>query len=94
MEIYAHKKKIAFKNIDELIQNSEIKHMLSERIERLHKGFANFEKSNRFTLLPNEVTIESGELTNTLKIRRPIINNLYANEIEAMYRQPRKHSHN
>ena len=91
---YARKKKIAFKNIDELIQNSEIKHMLSERIERLQKGFANFEKIKRFTLLPKEFTIESGELTNTLKIRRPIINNLYANEIEAMYRQPRKHSHN
>jgi len=82
---YAYKKKIAFRNIDELIQNNEIKRMLAERIERLQNGFANFEKIKRFTLLPKEFTIENGELTNTLKIRRPIINNLYANEIEAMY---------
>lgn len=82
---YARKKKIAFRNVDELIQNSEIKRMLAERIDRLQNGFASFEKIKRFTLLPKEFTIESGELTNTLKIRRPIINHLYANEIEAMY---------
>lgn len=82
---YARRKKITFRNIDELIQNSEIRRMLTERIERLQKGFANFEKIKRFTLLPKEFSIEAGELTNTLKLRRPIINRLYANEIEAMY---------
>lgn len=82
---YANRKKIAFKNVDELIENSEIKKMLAERIERLQSGFASFEKIKRFTLLPKEFSIESGELTNTLKLRRPIINNRYANEIEAMY---------
>lgn len=82
---YARRKKIAFRSIDELIQNNDIRKMLEERIERLQKGFANFEKIKRFTLLPKEFSIESGELTNTLKLRRPIINNRYAHEIEAMY---------
>lgn len=82
---YARRKKIAFRNIDELIQNKEIRKMLEDRIERLQKGFASFEKIKRFTLLPKEFTIESGELTNTLKLRRPIINHRYAHEIEAMY---------
>lgn len=82
---YARRKKIAFKSIDELIQNSEIKRMIAERIENLQNGLANFEKIKRFTLLPKEFTIESGELTNTLKLRRRIINNRYAHEIEAMY---------
>ncbi len=82
---YARRKKIAFRSVDELIQNKEIRKMLEERIERLQKGFANFEKIKRFTLLPKEFSIESGELTNTLKLRRPIINNRYAHEIEAMY---------
>ena len=44
-----------------------------------------FEKIKKFTLLPKEFTMEAGELTNTLKIRRPVINRHYANEIEAMY---------
>lgn len=68
-----------------MVQNAEIKKFIAERIERLQKGFAGFEKIKRFTLLPREFSIENGELTNTLKIRRPAINAHYANEIEAMY---------
>lgn len=82
---YARRKKIAFKSVDELIQNSEIKKMIAERIEKLQTGLAGFEKIKKFTLLPHEFSIESGELTNTLKLRRPVINSLYSNEIEAMY---------
>ena len=59
--------------------------MIAERIEKLQAGLAGFEKIKKFTLLPHEFSIESGELTNTLKLRRPVINSLYSNEIEAMY---------
>lgn len=82
---YAKKKKIAFKNLDDLIHNSEIIKMIGERIDKLQKGLPSFEQIKKFTLLPNAFTIESGELTNTLKIRRPVINQRYAKEIEAMY---------
>lgn len=82
---YARKHKISFKSLDDLVRNSEIIKMISERIEELQKGLAGFEKIKKFTLLPKEFTIESGELTNTLKIRRPVINRHYAKEIAAMY---------
>ncbi|MDE6098556.1 MAG: long-chain fatty acid--CoA ligase [Muribaculaceae bacterium] len=82
---YARKKKIEFRSIEDLIQNSEIIRMLQERIDRLQKNFANFERIKKFTLLPREFSIETGELTNTLKLRRRIINNLYSDQIEAMY---------
>ena len=82
---YARRKKIAFRNVDELIENTEIKKMIAERIERLQNGFAGFERIKKFTLLPKEFTIEAGELTNTLKLRRPIINDIYHDKIEAMY---------
>ncbi|MDE6287633.1 MAG: AMP-binding protein, partial [Muribaculaceae bacterium] len=82
---YARRHKIAFRNIDDLINNSEIRKFFDERIERLQKGLAGFEKIKRFTLLPKEFTIENGELTNTLKLRRRVINNRYARQIEAMY---------
>ena len=82
---YARKKGISFNSIEDLVQNSEIRKFIAERIERMQKGFAGFEKIKRFTLLPREFTIENGELTNTLKIRRPAINSIYADEIEAMY---------
>lgn len=82
---YALRHKIAFKTIDDLIHNSDIIKFFQERIERLQRGLAGFEKIKRFTLLPQEFTIENGELTNTLKLRRPVINNRYAPQIEAMY---------
>lgn len=82
---YARRHKIAFKNIDDLINNSEIRQFFATRIEKLQKGLAGFEQIKRFTLLPREFTIENGELTNTLKLRRPVINHRYARQIEAMY---------
>ncbi len=82
---YARRHKIAFKNVDDLINNSEIRQFFASRIEKLQKGLAGFEQIKRFTLLPREFTIENGELTNTLKLRRPVINNRYARQIEAMY---------
>ncbi len=84
---YAEKKKISYKSMADLVANSDINRMIQERIEKLEKGFANYEKIKRFTLLPKEFTMEGGELTNTLKIKRPVINTKYADLIEAMYAQ-------
>jgi long-chain acyl-CoA synthetase len=82
---YAHKRKIRYRNIEELVNNSEVRRMIEQRINRLQSGLAGFEKIKKFTLLPKAFTMESGELTNTLKLRRPVINRRYAREIEAMY---------
>ena len=85
LQDYAKRKHISFKNNADLIRNSDIKDLIQSRIDRLQAGLANFEKIKKFTLLPREFTIESGELTNTLKLRRPVINLHYAPQIEAMY---------
>jgi long-chain acyl-CoA synthetase len=82
---YARTHQIKFKDIQDLTDNSEIHEFIAQRIEKLQLEFANFERIKRFTLLPRAFSIEGGELTNTLKLRRSIINMLYANEIEAMY---------
>lgn len=82
---YARKKHIKYRDIEELIKNSDIRKMIQERIDRLQESFAGFERIKKFTLLSQAFTMEAGELTNTLKIRRPVINSRYAREIEAMY---------
>lgn len=82
---FAAQHKISYHSLDELVRNVNITNMLAERMERLQKELASFEKIKKFTLLPKGFTMESGELTNTLKIRRPVINRNYAAEIEAMY---------
>lgn len=82
---YAQRKKIQYRSLEELLKNTQVRDLISRRIETLQEGLASFEKIKKFTLLPNEFTMEAGELTNTLKIRRPVINRHYASEIEAMY---------
>lgn len=82
---YARKKHIQYRSMEDLIKNTDIRKMIEERIERLQTNFAGYERIKKFTLLPQAFTMESGELTNTLKIRRPAINLRYAREIEAMY---------
>lgn len=82
---YARKKKIQYRNMEDLVRNTDIRALIQERIDRLQRSFAPFEKIKKFTLIPREFTMEKGELTNTLKIRRRIINEHFAPEIEAMY---------
>ena len=82
---YAEEKKIQYHDLEDLVKNADIKAMIQERIDVLQEGFANYEKIKKITLLAKAFSMEAGELTNTLKIRRPVIRSRYAKEIEAMY---------
>lgn len=82
---YARQKGITYRTLEDLVANSSVVRLISDRIEALQKGLAGFEKIKKFTLLPREFTMESGELTNTLKLRRRVINDHYADQIESMY---------
>ncbi len=82
---YADQHGIRYRSLDDLVRNPQIRDMMTQRIEHLQRDMAGFEKIKRFTLLPKAFTMEAGELTNTLKIKRPVINRRYAREIEAMY---------
>lgn len=82
---YAAKKKIQYQSIEELVKDAEIVNMLSERIDVLQADFASWQQVKKFTILPKPFSMETGELTNTLKVRRSMINKLYAKEIEEMY---------
>ena len=85
LEKYAQANGISFTSRGDLCSNGKIHQMISERIETLQQQLAHYEQIKRFTLLPKPFTMESGELTNTLKMRRKVINEHYKNEIEKMY---------
>lgn len=85
LKLYAEKKHIEFATIEELVNNPDIHRMIEERINGYQKDLASYEQIKRFVLLPRAFTMESGELTNTLKIRRPVINKRYAPLIDALY---------
>lgn len=82
---YAKDQGIAYQDMADLCRNRNIVQMVMERIETLQQEFAHYEKIKRITLLPEPFSMERGELTNTLKVKRPVLNENYATEIEAMY---------
>ena len=85
LKAYADKKHIEHNTIEDLVNNSDIHKMIEQRINDYQKGLASYEQIKRFVLLPKAFTMESGELTNTLKIRRAVINKRYRPLIDAMY---------
>ena len=85
LEEYARDNGIQFKDREELCANPKIIKMVAERIDTLQQTLANYEKIKRFTLLPHHFSLERGEITNTLKIKRGVLNKNYAAEIEKMY---------
>lgn len=82
---YALERGIPFDSIEELVKNREINAFIFGRIELLQAQFTSYEKIKHFTLLPEPFTMEKGELTNTLKLRRKIILERYADIIQEMY---------
>ena len=85
LEKYAGEKGISFESREELVKNKDIIRFIEARVEEHQKNLASYEKIKRFTLLPQPFTMEGRELTDTLKLRRPVVLQKYANEIEAMY---------
>ena len=85
LEEYARAHQIDFVTREELCQNPQIIEMMKERIDTLQQQLAHYEQVKRFTLLPHPLSMEKGELTNTLKIRRRVLNENYKAEIDAMY---------
>lgn len=69
----------------ELLRHTKIKELFDERLREMQKNFSSFHQVKRFTLLAEGFSMESGELTPTLKLRRKIISERYRNEIELMY---------
>ncbi|MBN2282789.1 MAG: long-chain fatty acid--CoA ligase [Deltaproteobacteria bacterium] len=82
---YAKNKGISFADNEELIKNPEIVAFYDGRIKELMKDYARVEQLRKFTLLPNEFTIETGELTPTLKLKRKVINSKFSRVIDGMY---------
>lgn len=70
---------------DSLAANPKAIAFIKEEIDKVQKGVAEYEKIKKITLLPNHFSIMNGEVTNTMKVRRPIVAKRYEKEIEAMY---------
>ncbi|HHQ4756183.1 TPA: AMP-dependent synthetase/ligase [Aeromonas hydrophila] len=85
LEEYARSINLQYQCKTELLRHSKVVEFFEARIQDLQKELAKFEQVKKFTLLPSAFSMELGELTPTMKLRRKIIESKYQSEIEAMY---------
>ena len=87
---YAEEKGIKYKDMEELLKHPKIVGLFRARIDTLQQQFAHYEQIKRFTLLPEPFSMERGELTNTLKLKRSVVAKNYSEQIEKMYEENEK----
>lgn len=87
VEDWAKEHGIEFSSREDLCANPKVNKMILDRIKTLQQQLAHYEQVKRITLIPHHFSMESGELTNTLKIRRPVVYKNYKQEIDKMYEE-------
>ena len=85
LEEWARDNGVSYSTIDELCAHPKVNAMMKERIDTLQQTLSHYEQIKRFTILPKPFSMESGELTNTLKLRRQVVNKNYKEFIDKMY---------
>jgi long-chain acyl-CoA synthetase len=87
LEKWAHKKGVVYSGRKDMVNHGDVKSLFSQEIESIMKDFARVEQIRRFTLVDDVWSIDSGELTGSLKIKRRVIEAKYAAAIESMYKE-------
>ena len=87
VEDWAKEHGIEFSSREDLCANPKVNKMILDRVKTLQQQLAHYEQVKRITLIPHHFSLESGELTNTLKIRRPVVYKNYKQEIDKMYEE-------
>ncbi len=85
LEEYARSVGVTYRSPAELLRDSKVTAFFESRILELQKGLAKYEQVKKFTLLSRPFSMDLGELTPTLKLRRKFIEQAFRAEIEAMY---------
>jgi len=74
-----------------LVSDPKVRTLIEQEVKEVNSGLAGFEKIVAWELLPNEFTLETGELTPTQKVKRRVINQKYGDVIDRLYAEADKH---
>ena len=85
LEEWATEQGLKYSNTMELLRHSQVVKHFEDKLSELQTDLAHFEQIKKFTLLPDAFSMEAGLITPTLKLRRKVIYNKYADEIRMMY---------
>jgi len=82
---FARDEKIDYIDTEELVHNDRIKELYAARIDKINKGLPSYETIKYFAVLAGDFSIEGGELTPTLKMKRKIIYEKYSELVDDLY---------
>ncbi|GIL18462.1 MAG: AMP-dependent synthetase [Oligoflexia bacterium] len=82
---YAKQKEISYQDIATLSQHPSVLEMVRKGVAETNSHLASFETVKRFAVLPTDFTVEAGELTPSLKVKRKVLDKKYHKQIEALY---------
>jgi len=82
---WARAQGISFSSDAELVAHPDVRKKFQSEIDTIQKDLPNYERVRRFELLPQPLTVENGEITPTLKVKRKVVEQKYAHLIEKMY---------
>jgi long-chain acyl-CoA synthetase len=85
LERYAHARDILYTDLTGLVRNERIRSLFEREILRFTGDLASYEQVKKFRVIDQDFTLETGELTPTMKVRRTIISEKYADLVEEMY---------
>jgi long-chain acyl-CoA synthetase len=85
LEAWAKEHGIKARDRRELVKNAEVVAHYQKVVDTMTGGLAQFERIKKVALLPREFTVEAGELTPTLKVRRKVVEEKYRDLIDQMY---------
>ena len=83
---FAHQQELDTSDLRSLLEHDMVQRLFRQEVEKVNRELADFERVKAFRLLPNPFTIESGELTPTLKVKRRVVAQKYADLIQEMAR--------
>ena len=87
LKAYAEKNNISYTNEEDLLKNSAINQLMRKEIDAVSGDLASYETIKKFRLLKSPFTIESGELTPSLKVKRNVVEQRYKILIDEMYQE-------
>ncbi len=82
---YARQNGITFQSDPDLAVHDSVKEMYRKEIDQIQRDLPAFERVRRFELLKGPLTVENGEITPTMKVKRKVVEEKYAGVIEKMY---------
>jgi long-chain acyl-CoA synthetase len=86
VEKFAQDADVPFSNYASLTKAPEVQQLIQAELDRVNKKFARVEQIKKFFLLDTQLSAEDEELTPTMKLKRKLVQQKYAPQIEAMYR--------